>query len=71
MKTFSQEVKDYATAIHSLTCNANHTDQCGWMYGQRDYDYKKAEEMLDKLKEIATAEQIQALATLLRPYNNF
>lgn len=66
---FSQEVKDYAAAVHRLTCNANHTDQCGWMYGevQREYDYKAAEKMLPALREVATVEQLNSLADILRP----
>lgn len=69
MDEFSQEIKDYADGIHQLTCNANHTDQCGWMYGeqQRYWDYKNAEKFIPQLKEIVTAEQLKKIAEILRP----
>ena len=67
---YSKEIKDYASAIHRLTCNCNHTDQCGWMYGefQRSYEYRDAEKMLPELKKIATPEQLHAIADIIRPW---
>ena len=69
MKHFTQEVKEYAAAIHSLTCNANHTDGCGWFYGEgcRTYDYEKIEKLLPQMKQF-TVEQLNKLAGILRPW---
>lgn len=67
---FSQEVKDYAGAIHRLTCNANHTDYCGWFYGecQREWHYKETEKKLPQLKEVVTPAQLNKIADVLRPW---
>ena len=69
MKKFSEEVKQYARAVHRLTCYANHTDGCGWMYGEdgRFYIYEDVKEKLPELKKVATPEQLHALADVLRP----
>lgn len=67
---FSQEVKDYASAIHRLNCNSNHTDACGWFYGEstRQHDYYNTVRLLEStnLKEF-TPEQLHKLADILRP----
>lgn len=70
MKTYTQEVKDYAGAIHRLTCNGNHTDYCGWTYGegQRQYDYEAAEKLLGKLKDVASPDTLHNLADVIRPW---
>jgi hypothetical protein len=69
MSDFPQEVKDYADAIHQLICRANHTDQCGWMYGeqQRYWNYRDTEKLLPKLREVVTPEQLKKIAQILRP----
>jgi len=69
-KQFSQEVKDFAAAIHQLTCNANHVDQCGWVYGEehRKWEYERVEKLyFNQLLEIVTPYQLQKIADILRP----
>lgn len=72
MKIYSNEVKNYATAIHALTCNASHIDQCGWQYGEhnRECDYREAEKKLEQLKKMnINPEILMELAVLLRGEN--
>lgn len=66
---YSQEVKDYASAIHRLTCQYNHTDGCAWFYGplQREYYYKKVIKQLRQLRLIGTPQNIHELADILCP----
>lgn len=66
--TYSDEIKAYASAIHRLTCNGNHTDYCGWGYGegQREFDYKRTLAKLSELKEF-TPEQLHRVADIVRP----
>lgn len=70
VEIFTQEEKDFACAIHRLTCVWNHTDGCGWMYGEggRYYIYEKAKEILPELKRKGiTLAQIHTLADILKP----
>jgi hypothetical protein len=65
------EIKDYASAIHRLTCHHNHSDQCGWFYGeiQRSYNYEEAEKLIPVLKAAGiNVEDIHTLADILKPY---
>ncbi len=32
------DMKELATALHQLSCNANHMDQCGWFYETLESD---------------------------------
>lgn len=68
---FSQETKDYAEALHRLTCHHNHTDQCGWFYDEnaRVYDYEDAEEKVPQLKERnITPKMLHEIADIIRPH---
>ena len=67
---YSAEVKQFASAIHRLTCNASHTDQCGWMYGegQRTCDYDRVLTILIDLEAAGiTPKLLHQLADILRP----
>ena len=68
---FSEEVKEYARAIHRLTCNGNHTDWCDFFYNKesREFDYKNAKDKLKSLKENQiTPQQLNTIADILRPH---
>jgi uncharacterized membrane protein len=67
-KDFSEEVKSYATSYHELTCHYNHTDQCGWYYGeqQRIHEYEAMAKRLEEIKKIISAENFAKLVEILK-----
>lgn len=64
---YSDEVKEYASAIHRLTCRASHIDQCGWFYNQREFDYERTLKIANELHNICTPEQLHVLADIIVP----
>jgi hypothetical protein len=87
MKWFSKTVKEYASAIHRLTCHSNHTDMCGWFgcgideineqYRAENF-YPDALKMSNELAGICTPAELHTIADIIRPstkewrkYDNF
>jgi hypothetical protein len=68
---FTNSEKRYASLIHALTCNSNHTDACGWFAGEEyreTYFYTHAQRELDKFKQThITLDQLEAFVLMRHP----